>query len=462
MEANSQPPPQQQQAATATATAKAGIPENILRPWKLPRQISYVFKNANVIDAANGCVIPNQTVRLSNGLIHSVGDSDSTQLSTGDVVIDLDGKYICPGLMDCHVHLCAVPGEEGLLAGLLTDDVAISYFRQPFVAGKILSRGFTTVRDTGGATLALKEAIEQDVITGPRMFISITALSQTGGHGDARSAHQKCCGNFTPIAQVIDGVPDCLRVTRDQIRQGADFIKIMASGGVASPTDKIENVQFTADEIKAITDAAEGFGTYVTAHAYTPKSIQHAINNGVMGIEHGNFLDEETARLMAKKGVWFTPTLVTYDAMGSDKYSGFLPPANRIKNREVLDKGLDSLRIAEAAGVTMCHGTDLLGPLWEEQSREFGLRAKVLSSKTILQGATVNPARMLGQEKSLGQIKDGFIADLLILNKNPLEDITVLDEPDKHMLAVLKNGRVYTSRWSGLPEDVHEAKVMIQ
>ncbi|EFY92031.1 hypothetical protein MAC_01979 [Metarhizium acridum CQMa 102] len=306
------------------------------------------------------------------------------------------------------------------------------------------------VRDTGGATLALKEAIEDDVFPGPRLFISNKALSQTGGHGDMRGVHdkQKCCGGDSALTTVVDGVPGCIQATREQLRTGADFIKIMAGGGVASPTDKLENTQFTAAEIQAIAEVADTYGTYVTAHAYTPKAIRHAVDNG--------------ARYMARKGIRLTPTIVTYDAMGSDKYADFLPPANRAKNEMVLSKGLESLRIAEEAGVTICHGSDLLGPLHEEQSREFGIRAQALSSKTVLQGATVNAAKLLRQDKFLGQIRKGFAADLLILNGNPLDNVAILDEPEKTVLAVIKNGRVYASRWGQLPRDIASTQNLIE
>ncbi|KAG8409940.1 hypothetical protein J3459_007888 [Metarhizium acridum] len=148
--------------------------------------------------------------------------------------------------------------------------------------------------------------------------------------------------------------------------------------------------------------------------------------------------------------------------MGSDKYADFLPPANRAKNEMVLSKGLESLRIAEEAGVTICHGSDLLGPLHEEQSREFGIRAQALSSKTVLQGATVNAAKLLRQDKFLGQIRKGFAADLLILNGNPLDNVAILDEPEKTVLAVIKNGRVYASRWGQLPRDIASTQNLIE
>lgn len=444
------------------APVAASTPARLIKPWTLPPQTSYLFKNANVVDTVEG-VIRKQTVRLAEGLIQAVGDRIAA--GSHDVVIDLEGKFLCPGLIDCHVHLSAVAGNASLAASAFPPDPAVSYFRQPFLCAQMLSRGFTTVRDTGGATLALKEAIEDDVFPGPRLVISNKALSQTGGHGDAREphqAHQQCCGGDTLLTQVIDGVPACIQATRNQIRTGADFIKIMVGGGVASPTDKLENTQFTADEIRAICEVAESYGTYVTAHAYTPKAIRHAVDNGVRCIEHGNLIDEETARYMADRGVWLVPTLITYQAMSEDKYSDFLPPVNRVKNREVLARGLASLRMAHDAGVSICHGSDLLGPLQEEQSREFEIRAQGLGAAEVLRGATVTAARLLKQEDVLGRVEAGFAADLLVLNENPLEDVSVLARPQRNVLAVMKNGRVYTSRWRQLPEDVGRSMAMVE
>lgn len=478
---------QQQQPLSITAAnmhpasegVSDGIPAKAVKPLKLPPQRKYVFQNANVVDPVCGAVIPNQTVKLSGGLIESVGDAP-TLTSSDAVIVDLAGKYLCPGLIDCHVHVSSLAGETSVSAGLDSPDVTASYLRQPFLLKQrlargfnavrdtgspfllkqMLSRGFTTVRDAGGATLALKKAVDDDVLSGPRIFRADRALAR---HGDIREPHDKeiRCGCDWTITGFAKGVPPCRLATGHQIRAGADYLEIVVDGDVTSPTDKPENDQFTSAEIQAIVKVANNAGTYVTAHAHTPQAIRHAIDNGVLGIEHGNFIDEETAARMADKGVWLTPTLVAFDAMGSDKYVGFLPPVDRQKNSEVLANGLDSLRIAEAAGVTMCYGSDLPGLLQEEQSREFAIRSQVLSSQSILRAATVNPARLLGQEKSLGQIQCGFSADLIVLKGNPLDDITILAEPEKNVLAVLKNGRVYTSRWSGLPEGVTEVEAKV-
>jgi imidazolonepropionase-like amidohydrolase len=175
-----------------------------------------------------------------------------------------------------------------------------------------------------------------------------------------------------------------------------------------------------------------------------------------MGIEHGNFIDEPTAKFMAEKGAFLTPTLVTYAEMND--WPGYLPPESAKKNSVVLEAGIRSLQIARDAGVTICFGTDLLGPLGSAQTREFRIRSEVLSAAHLLRTATVNPARMLRCEDKLGQIKPGFIADMLVLDQSPLENINIFDRPDDHLHAVLKDGRVCHSRWSGLQLDAHTLK----
>lgn len=439
-----------------TAKTDTMLSDEVTIPWNLPPRPRYVFLGANLVDPAKGEVLKNVTVHLYDGVVKSVdGNPNEWEDDPSTIKVELEGKFVCPGLIDCHVHLMAVPGKKGL-EELKSANPSASLLRQPQVCRSMLERGFTTVRDCGGALFPLKQAIEENVHPGPRLFIAGHALSQTGGHGDMRGLldNYECCGGTVQgVGRVIDGVPDCLKYAREEIRQGADFLKIMGGGGVASPTDKIENIQFSDEEIKAIVTVASNAGTYVTTHAYTPQAIQQAIKQGVMGVEHGNLLDEETAKLMAEKGAFLTPTLITYATMA--KFKGFLPPASAKKNKEVLEKGLDAIKIAAEAGVTICFGTDLLGKLHFAQSQEFGLRRQVQSSLEVLRSATVNAARLLRQDQFLGQISPGFAADLLILDANPLDDITILDVPEQHVLATVKGGRVYVSRWSKLETDLH-------
>ena len=226
------------------------------------------------------------------------------------------------------------------------------------------------------------------------------------------------------------------------------------SGGVASPYDPLDSIQFSMAEVTAAVEEAHAFGRYVCAHAYTPEAITRAANGGVRTIEHGNLIDEATAKLMAVKGAYLTPTLVTYEAMASKDFGSFLPPSIAAKNLQVLEAGLQSIKVADEAGVTMCYGTDLLGPLQVKQNDGFRLLQQAGQSPLkILQSATINAARMLRHEEQMGRIKDGYFADLLILNANPLEDIEVLCKPEKHLLAVIKDGRVVESRWSRLEKE---------
>lgn len=426
-----------------------------VKPW-LPKSQppSYLFTNVNIIDTVNGKVIANQAVLLQNGTISAIADDEKTLASSAPdaVRFDLTGKFLSPGLIDAHVHVAATPGESDF-GKVMSMPEHVAMLRMTYVCRDILSRGFTTVRDCGGAPYALKQATEEWLVPGPRIFISGHALSQTGGHGDFRNCHdhKDCASGFVSgLGRVCDGVPACLATARDEIRRGADFIKIMGSGGVVSPTDRLEGNQFSPEEIRAMVLVASNQKTYVTCHAYAPESIRIAIENGVRGIEHGNLLDEPTAKLMAEKGCYLTPTLVTYQTLADPALPQFLTGESSEKNEKVLKMGINALKIAKQAGVKVCYGSDLLGPLGGYQLRELSIRSEVLSSVDILQSATINPAKMVGWEDRLGQVKTGFHADLLILNRNPLEDITVLERHSEEIAAVIKDGRVCVSRIPGM------------
>ncbi|KAJ5620790.1 hypothetical protein N7510_004774 [Penicillium lagena] len=427
----------------------------IIKPWMRQPRKTFVFINATIIDPVEGDLITNATVRISDGKITQIVTDNSTTVKENapeENIIDLSGKYLCPGLIDCHVHVAVVPGEADLRAYKDMTE-RISLLRQPHVLKAMLERGFTSIRDCGGASLAVKEAVEDGVIPGPRMFIAGFALSQTGGHGDMRGPHSEelCCGGtISGISRIVDGPAECYKYAREELRQGADFLKIMGGGGVASPTDRIEHVQFSDEEIKAIVTVAKNAGTYVTSHSYTPQAIQQAIHLGVRGIEHGNLIDLETAKQMAEKGTFLTPTLIAHVM---SKQMNFLPAESAAKNDEVLEKGLRAMKMAVDVGVTVCFGSDLLGPMHFAQSKEFSVRSKVLTPIQILRSATINAARLVMREDSLGQIKEGYTADMLILNANPLEDITVLDRPEESIIGVIKDGRVMKSRWEKLTAD---------
>lgn len=222
----------------ARKMATEGLAEHLLRPWKPAKQSIYILTNANIVDTATGSVLPNKTVKLSDGIITSITDSSESlnELWKGShdaIVLDLAGKYICPGLIDAHVHVTAVPGEKDL-GDMYNLDEQRSSMRQPYVCQQMLQRGFTSARDCGGATLALKQAIDENVIQGPRLFIAGHALTQTGGHGDIRGPHNHtdCCGGTVmALGRLCDGVAECIKATREELRCGSNFIKVMCGGG---------------------------------------------------------------------------------------------------------------------------------------------------------------------------------------------------------------------------------------
>lgn len=432
--------------------------EKLIKPWAFPDPTSYALINASIIDSLNGKTLTGLTVLTKNGFIEKLVPGNEFDVSKYKS-INCEGKYLCPGLFDFHVHMTAVQGATELEKTMRMPQ-NIMLMRVGASARAMLERGFTTVRDCGGMEHYIADAIEDNVIIGPRSFYCNKAIGQTGGHADNRPrnvpgiAYETCDCHLGKIGVVADGRAECMRVAREHFRRGASFIKIMSGGGVATPADQIEHVQYTDDEIKAIVEVAENVDSYVTAHAYTTRAIQRCIKCGVKGIEHGNMIDDETAKLMVEKDCFICPTLVTYKVLGSDQFSTFLPPDSKIKNSIILKAGLQSLLTIKRNGVKMCFGSDLLGALSGYESNEFSIRSKVLEPAEILQSATITPASIMKVEKLIGQIAEGFYADILVLDKNPLEDITVLDKHEKYLLAVLKNGLVYHTKWEAFDSDV--------
>lgn len=423
--------------------------EDLVVPWRLKPLKGYCIENTNLIDVLDGTTRAKAYIFVENGVISRIEYGESIIVNR-DVYESIDGtgKFVTPGLFDNHVHMAAVTGELDLNK-LATMPKAIGLLRIRYTMEASLNRGFTTVRDCGGTEGYIKAAIKDGSMIGPRIITCGHAISQTGGHGDLRAAHlpasafDSCSCHYGQVGVVADGVGECYRAAREEFRRGADFVKMMAGGGVASPTDKISNLQFCSDEISALVNVAKTYHTYVTAHAYTSEAIQTCIKLGVKGIEHGNLLDEETAELMSELGCYLTPTLVTYKIMASDQFGSFLGKLNSEKNAEVLDQGIEAMRIAQRKGVKICFGSDLLGPLAGYQTQEFFIRGKVQTAQEVLLSATVTPAEMNGLADKLGQVKEGFIADLLLMHSNPLENITVLDEPESNLIMIMKEGRIY-------------------
>jgi imidazolonepropionase-like amidohydrolase len=295
----------------------------------------------------------------------------------------------------------------------------------------MLRRGFTSVRDAGGADHGLVVAQESGLIRGPRLFISGKALTQTGGHADYRGRFDRrpadhYADRLGALGRVADGVAEVRRAAREEIKAGARFVKIMANGGIASPTDPIHFLGYSREEIRAAVEEAENAGTYVLAHLYTDEAIRRAVECGVRSVEHGNMVTPATAQLMKDKDAFVVPTLVTFDALAEEGASLGLPPESVAKIEAVRSAGLHSLEIYRAAGVPMGYGTDLLGDMHRHQSREFLIRNQVLPASEIIASATSIAARIIGMEGKLGVVTPGAFADLVIVDGDPLADVSLL------------------------------------
>jgi imidazolonepropionase-like amidohydrolase len=405
-----------------------------------------LFENARLLDVEAGALRDGASVLVEGERIVEVSER---AIEAPDARrVDLTGRTLMPGLIDAHVH-CAITTMN--LAAMTSKPATLVAHEAGRILGGMLRRGFTTVRDAGGADWGLAQAVERGLIEGPRLFYSGRVLSQTGGHGDftPREDAPRLCAcqiHSTGFSHVADGVAAVRKAAREELRRGATQVKIMASGGVASPSDPIWNLQYSPEEMRAIVEEAAGWRTYAMAHAYTPEAIRRAVDAGVRTIEHGNLIDRATADHMRARGAILVPTLVTYFAIDElGRKLGF-PAVSQAKVKDVLERGLASLEIAHAAGVPMGFGTDLLGETHDQQSREFQLRGQVLSSADVIRSASVVNAAILNRPGELGVIAAGAFADLLVVDGDPLANLALLAEPEKSLLAIVKGGRFAVDR----------------
>jgi imidazolonepropionase-like amidohydrolase len=402
------------------------------------------FKNCAVLDTVAGALLPGHEAVVEDETIREV--SDRPVKAGPAMVIDLKGRTLMPGLIDAHVHAIAVEVNLAVLPSL---PVTLLAHQASDILEGMLRRGFTTIRDAGGADFGLAQAVEQGLIAGPRMFISGLALSQTGGHGDLRARTSgsfetcACCQSGAALGRVADGVPEVRRAARDELRKGATQIKIMASGGVASPNDPVWVLQYSEEEVRAIVEEAAAWRTYVMAHAYTPAAIKRSISFGVRSIEHGNLIDAETARHVAAHDAFVVPTLVTYEALEREGLALGMPAVSIAKLKDVRHAGIGALAHLKEAGVKIGFGTDLLGAMHVHQSREFSIRAEVLSPAEIIRSATSINAELLQMAGKLGVVAPGATADLLVVDGNPLKKLALLEGQGAHLKAIMKGGKFF-------------------
>jgi imidazolonepropionase-like amidohydrolase len=400
--------------------------------------VSLLLRNALVLDVATGEYAEGD-LRCADGRVVETGPGLRAPSDTR--VIDVAGAYVVPGLIDAHVHVTACTANLGALGAMSPSYVAAHSAR---IMAEMLGRGFTTVRDASGADYGLADAQAEGLIRGPRLLFCGKGLTQTGGHADfrGRGEHQHddhpCCAG---VGRVADGVDAVRAATRDELRKGAHHIKVMASGGVASPTDRIDSTQYSMDELRAAVEEAEAANRYVAAHAYTARAVNRALEAGVRSIEHGNLIDDGSVELFVERGAFLVPTLVTYWALKEEGRSFGLPERSWRKVHEVLEAGLVALERAARGGVRLAFGTDLLGGMHRHQNHEFRVRREVQQPIDVLRAATSGAAELVGMAGEIGTLAVGAHADLLVLDGDPVAGIDVLADP-KHIRHVVQAGAV--------------------
>jgi len=402
-----------------------------------------VFHNANVLDCT-GRDPYHGTVVVAEDRIQAVGPADQVSTPRDAMSVDLQGMTLMPGLIDAHTHLGMVVSDETVSA----EDLHPGATYALYVAQRIeecLMSGFTTVRDAGMTDWSFKHAVERGLVPGPRMFVSNAFISQTGGHGDLRHRHDRGPSRpphrLMPRPAICDGEAQVRHMVREQLRTGADQIKVMAGGGVMSPTDAVDVPQFTVEELAVAAYEAKAVKKYVMAHVFTPEGIINCAQAGVTSVEHGTFLDEESAEIMRQHQMYLVPTLSVVGLISQRVDEGGLPDFVAEKLPLVRDSAPEAVRIALEAGVAIASGSDVYGPNATNRGWEIELKAEIMGPMASIISATRTNAQLLGMQDHLGTLEAGKIADLIAVKGNPLEDVSLLKDAS-NVAMVIQAGRV--------------------
>lgn len=407
--------------------------------------MAIVVRGGTLIDGS-GADPRTADTRIDDERFAEVGDR--VEPGRGDAVIDATGLTLLPGLIDAHTHFGLVD-----LAGTGATSVAViaaQIFRNCELA---LDAGFTTVRDCGGVDGGLARAIDIGLVRGPRLYPSGPILCQTGGHGDltppfAPHPHGVAVPGLVQTSFVCDG-PDEVRVAaRTALRRGATQVKVCVSGGVVSLTDRLEDTQFSVEELRAAVEEAEARETYVTAHAHNVRGIHNGLAAGVRCFEHGTFLDEETATALAEAGAWLVPTLAVTRLLAEEWREWGLPDEVAPRIAGVEEAMTHAVKLAHDAGVLIGSGSDLIGPLQNRRGLELSLKARILGPMEAIVSATSTNARIIGASDDLGTVDVGRTADLIAIDGDPLTDPELFDDPDRVVLVIKQGVVVKDSRGS--------------
>ncbi|WP_407169878.1 amidohydrolase family protein [Bradyrhizobium sp. ORS 111] len=418
-------------------------------PGQAEQDSGILFQNVRIFDGKHGALSAPSNVLVRN---HKIETISTDAITTDAQVIAGDGRVLMPGLIDAHWHAMLVRPTP---AAAISDDVGYMNLLAAAEATATLMRGFTTVRDMGGPSFGLKRAIDEDLVAGPRIYPSGAIITITGGHGDFRQLSElpRTIGGMLSRMERIGGSmvadsPDEVRVrAREQLMQGASQVKLTAGGGVASPFSPLDVSTFTEAELHAAVEAAENWGTYVAVHAYTPVAIQRSIAAGVKCIEHGHLMDDATARMMAEKGIWLS-TQPFVDLAGASA----LGPAEQDKMRQVV-AGTDRVYgFAKKYKLKTAFGTDVLfsKALADRQGAMLTTLTRWYTPAEALIMATSENAELLDMSGPrnpypgrLGVVEEGALADLLLVDGNPIDNIKLVEDPAKNFLVIMKDGKVY-------------------
>ena len=405
---------------------------------------SYLLRNAAVFDGSSPDLTEDDVV-IENGRIADIGPRLSAANATQ---VDLAGQTLIPGIIDAHVHVYA--SELNLTSNMRRPWTYLAQYANGFLRN-MLSYGVTSIRDVGGGDYGLARALADGLVTGPRLFYGGRLLSATGGHADWRPGHEddhdhlpcNCGAIDQKLAVLADGPDAVLRAVREELRRGADHIKIVASGGVASPNDPVDNLQFTDDEIRTICDEVTRHGRYVAAHCHPAASVERSVRLGVRTIEHGTLIDDATARYVAEQGAYLVPTMAVIFAFYEDGAAYGLPAASVRKIGEVVGHAHSGMERMKRAGCKIGFGSDLLGAQHTRHGTEFTLRKDVFTPLEILRQATSTNAQILNRSGEIGCIRVGARADMIAVRGNPLEDIELLAAQGRNLSLIMRDGVVY-------------------